>query len=172
MALFGKMFGDKGREGKPGGKKAGRKSGKKGPPKNLPEINLDEIEAGKAPPAQDLEPSPFDPMPAAFEAAPSPTPTPTPRPGKTSSRRSTRVGGRGTPIGELLIQAGAISTEQLSKALKIQEQEGKGLLGQILIQMGACAPTDVAAALNKQFRITGVDLAMVDPSAPAVALVP
>ena len=166
MALFGKMFGGKDREEKSPGKK-------KPPSQELPEINLDDLDEKKSPPGQKIEPSPFDPMPSTFEptASPTPIPSPTPQSTKTSSRRSSRVGGRGTPIGELLIQAGAISTEQLSKALKIQEQKGKGLLGQILVEMGACTPTDVSEALNKQFRITGVDLAMIDPSPPALALV-
>jgi len=70
--------------------------------------------------------------------------------------------GRGTPIGDLLIEAGAINSEQLASALRLQQQRG-GLVGQILVEMGACRSEDIAAALAKQFRFTQVDMATVVP---------
>lgn len=83
-------------------------------------------------------------------------------PAPTSSTRS----GRGTPLGELLIEAGAIGPEQLAKALAEQNQN-YDLLGRILVRQGACGSGDVLAALQKQYRITTVDIARValDPAA-------
>ena len=83
-------------------------------------------------------------------------------PAGTSSTRT----GRGTPIGELLIEAGAINAEQLAKALAAQNQN-YDLLGRILIRQGACTSGDVLAALQKQYRVTSVDITRVplDPAA-------
>lgn len=87
------------------------------------------------------------------------------------TRRTTRLSRRGTPIGDLLIQASAINTEQLTRALRIQEQKG-GLLGQTLVEMGACTRSDIAAALSKQFRFTQVSLAGVEGDPNALVLIP
>ncbi|MHC5056542.1 MAG: hypothetical protein ACYTKD_17745 [Planctomycetota bacterium] len=94
---------------------------------------------------------------------------PAPRRGAAASRTSTRASGRGKQIGELLIQSGAINTEQLTKALRTQQQQG-GLLGQILAQMGACAQEDIAGALAKQVRFTNVDLSNVTPTPESLLL--
>ncbi|MHC4505468.1 MAG: GspE/PulE/PilB domain-containing protein [Planctomycetota bacterium] len=88
-----------------------------------------------------------------------------------SSRRSGRSSGRGTPIGELLIKAGAVNTEQVTRALRLQQQRG-GLIGQILVEMEACSTEDIAEALAKQFRFTQVDLSAVVPTPESLMLVP
>jgi tetratricopeptide (TPR) repeat protein len=95
-------------------------------------------------------------------------PAPT-RPHAAVTRRTTRISGRGTPIGSLLIQAGAVSQDQVNHALRIQQKQG-GLIGQILVAMGACRSEDVAAALGKQFRFTQVDLATFKPKIDALLL--
>jgi len=96
------------------------------------------------------------------------SPTPAPRSAATS-RTSTRASGRGKRIGELLIQSGAISTEQLNKAIQTQEKGG-GLIGQILGRMGACTADDIAEALSKQIRYTPVDIARVTPTPESLVL--
>ena len=88
-----------------------------------------------------------------------------------SSRRSGRVSGRGTPIGELLIKAGAVNTEQVTRALRLQQQRGD-LIGQILVEMEACSTEDIAEALAKQFRFTQVDMTAVVPTPESLMLVP
>ena len=95
-------------------------------------------------------------------------PAPT-RPHAAVSRRTTRISGRGTPIGNLLIQAGAVSQDQVNHALRIQQKQG-GLLGQILVAMRACRSQDIATALGKQFRFTQVDLATFKPKIDALLL--
>ncbi len=92
--------------------------------------------------------------------------------GGDASKRSTRLQSRQKPIGELLIQAGTVSTEQLSRALKIQDKGGKGLVGQILVNMGACQQAAILASLNRQFRISTVELERVEISPSVAALVP
>ncbi|HTL51102.1 MAG TPA: hypothetical protein VL860_00860 [Planctomycetota bacterium] len=87
-----------------------------------------------------------------------------------STRRSARASLRSMPIGETLQEAGTISPEQLSKALKYQEQRGS-LLGQILVRMGACKPEDIAAALVKQFNVTDVPLKQIGLSISTALLV-
>lgn len=74
----------------------------------------------------------------------------------TSSRRK-RTSITKKRIGNLLVSANVINENQLEKALKIQGESG-GLLGQILIEMGACNAGNVGAALNKQRTITTVEL--------------
>ncbi len=94
---------------------------------------------------------------------------PAPLRGAAATRTSTRASGRGKQIGELLIQSGAINTEQLTKALRTQESQG-GLLGRILIQMGACAREDIAACLARQVRFTNVDMATLVPTPESLML--
>lgn len=71
------------------------------------------------------------------------------------SRRSSRISLRSKQIGQLLLENGDIQNEQISEALRIQEDKG-GLIGQILQTMGACTGQAVAAALLKQVQITDV----------------
>jgi hypothetical protein len=127
------------------------------------EINIDlsALEKGAAAaPAQ----TPARPRGGQSKRMPAPT-----TPGPISARKSSRSSGRGTPIGELLIQAAAINTEQLTKALRIQEKQG-GSIGQVLVAMGACTPDDIAEALGKQFRFTQVDLKRMVPQPSALIL--
>jgi MshEN domain len=108
---------------------------------------------------------------AAAPAAPKRVAPPPPKPAVDSSRRSTRTQSRQKAIGELLISAEKISTEQLSRALKTQEQTGGKLLGQILVAMGACDIAAISQALNRQFRISTVEMDRVSISSKVAALV-
>ena len=53
-------------------------------------------------------------------------------------------------IGELLVERKVITPEQLTQALKIQQEKG-GLLGQILVTMGYASEEAVAQALTAQY---------------------
>src|SRR5256885_10375367 len=69
----------------------------------------------------------------------------------TSGRRATmrylaRVSKR---LGHLLLKNGDVQTEHLMQALKVQQKAG-GLLGRILLQMGACSIQSVTRALLHQ----------------------
>jgi hypothetical protein len=74
--------------------------------------------------------------------------------------------GRGKPIGEILIENGAVSPEQLARA--IAEQNSKyDLLGRILVRQGACGNAELLSALQAQYRVTAVEIGRVpiDPAA-------
>ncbi|MHC4870669.1 MAG: GspE/PulE/PilB domain-containing protein [Planctomycetota bacterium] len=73
-------------------------------------------------------------------------------------------------LGNLLISANVITEQQLEKALSIHEEKG-GLLGQILVEIGACNAGNIGAALNKQRTITTVELDKVNFGSDALAMV-
>jgi hypothetical protein len=159
----------------------------------IPEISLDEIEAqqaprGRAPQADQPIPVEMPPAPPPAGARPQPPagarPPAKPQkraptrktvapgsPGPRAVRRSTRVQSRQKPLGEILIASEAISTEQLTRALKIQDKGGKGLIGQILISIGACSDVDVSQALSRQFRISTVEMERIEIPAEVAGLV-
>ena len=53
-------------------------------------------------------------------------------------------------LGELLMERKVITSDQLSQALKVQEQKG-GLLGQVLVELGYATEEVVAQALTAQY---------------------
>lgn len=57
-----------------------------------------------------------------------------------------------TRIGEILLESGNVSEEELQKALQLQKKTPVKL-GQILIKKGVISEEDVLEALSKQFRI-------------------
>src|SRR6478672_4812755 len=61
---------------------------------------------------------------------------------------------RGSEIGQVLLQMGAIRPEQLREALQIQQETG-GLIGAILDRMGACDTQAIAQALIEQVQQKG-----------------
>jgi lipopolysaccharide/colanic/teichoic acid biosynthesis glycosyltransferase len=61
---------------------------------------------------------------------------------------------RGSEIGQVLLQMGAIRPEQLREALRIQQETG-GLIGAILDKMGACDTQAIAQALIEQVQQQG-----------------
>ncbi len=80
---------------------------------------------------------------------------------------------RGLQFGQLLINQGAITEEQLAEALAYQRQSGnKLLLGEVLQEMGLCADEDVMEALANSY---GVPFARVSPrlaDAKAIEVLP
>ncbi|WP_287194781.1 GspE/PulE family protein [Syntrophothermus sp.] len=67
---------------------------------------------------------------------------------------------RGRPrLGELLLQAGAITEDQLQQALKLQKEAGPGQrLGDILVKNGFVTEAELARALEEQLGIRSIDL--------------
>ena len=61
-------------------------------------------------------------------------------------------------LGQVLIQRGIISAEQLQKALKVQKEQG-GLLGEIFTTMGVASEEDIAQALAIQHDFPYLPLA-------------
>ena len=60
-------------------------------------------------------------------------------------------------LGEILIENGILSSENLEEALTLQKKEG-GLIGQILIRMGYVSEEELIAAIGKQLRIAYIPL--------------
>ncbi|MBN1807506.1 MAG: hypothetical protein JW909_00435 [Planctomycetes bacterium] len=78
--------------------------------------------------------------------------------------------GRGKPIGEILLENGAIQPEQLARA--IAEQNGSyDLIGRILIKQGACGQAAILAALQAQYRVTNVEITRVPLDSEAISKV-
>jgi type IV pilus assembly protein PilB len=73
------------------------------------------------------------------------------------------------PFGEVLVEDGLVSADDLDRALAEHRRAGKSL-GRILIEMGLLTEAGLVAALAKQVGLTYVDLAdvTIDPSAVAV----
>jgi len=60
-------------------------------------------------------------------------------------------------LGDLLIQRGVLTPQQLDRALELQRQE-KGLLGEVLLRMGVVRQTDLGRALAEQHGVPFVAL--------------
>jgi len=78
-------------------------------------------------------------------------------------------GGR-KPLGQILKARGVVKESQVQEALASQRKHG-GLIGQILIEMGAAKSADVALALAEQAGLETVDLTRTQPTREALALV-
>lgn len=56
-------------------------------------------------------------------------------------------------IGEMLINEGLLTREQLDKAIELQKKGGKGPLGEILLKSGVISEKDLSVILSKQLSI-------------------
>jgi tetratricopeptide (TPR) repeat protein len=155
------------RKPEPGDEGSGDYRSKRGGVRRSTEINIDlsQLEQ-RAAPSADVAPQPKIGGQVVGKKRTTAR-VPAPRRGAAATRTSTRASGRGKQIGELLIQSGAINTEQLTKALRTQEAQG-GLLGRILVQMGACSTEDIAGGLAKQVRFTNVDMTTLVPTSESL----
>ena len=78
-------------------------------------------------------------------------------------------GGRAL-LGQFLKAHGVVRESQIQQALAAQ-RKGGGLIGQCLIDMGACSSGDVAMALGEQAGLETIDLSDASPDPDALALV-
>ncbi len=62
-------------------------------------------------------------------------------------------------IGEILIENGSITQEQLQDALQFQKKESGKLIGKILIELGYVTEEDIVIALATQFNVPYLPLA-------------
>ena len=71
-------------------------------------------------------------------------------------------GSRKKRLGDLLVDAGVITQDQLMQALQIQKTEKKGdRLGVVLIDLGMTDENQIMDALKKQLKIQSVDLSTI-----------
>jgi type IV pilus assembly protein PilB len=74
-------------------------------------------------------------------------------------------------IGELLVQEGLVTREQLQKALADSRSTG-GRVGITLVKLGFVQEADLTRMLARQFRMPAVDLSNFEPDQRIVKLVP
>jgi type IV pilus assembly protein PilB len=82
---------------------------------------------------------------------------------------SAAQGGRAL-LGQILKVRGVLRESQIQQALA-EQRKGGGLIGQCLVDMGACTSGDVAMALGEQAGLETVDLNEVSPDPDALSLV-
>lgn len=71
------------------------------------------------------------------------------------------------PIGQILVDQGIITEQQLDRALQVQDGTGE-MLGKILVRMGSCSDKDVVKAFASQKGFAFVDLAEQKPEEEAL----
>ena len=120
------------------------------------EHHLRDLEDGDEPSAADLEPGE---TPAAADRA-------------EPSKATRQAGGSpGWRLGDLLVERGLVTTEQVEQALVLQRVSGHRL-GEVLIDMGVLGERGLVDALAEFFDMPVADLRTESPEAEATALVP
>jgi type II secretory ATPase GspE/PulE/Tfp pilus assembly ATPase PilB-like protein len=76
---------------------------------------------------------------------------------------------KGTRLGEVLIEAGLVSAEDVELALAEQRKRGGKRIGQILVDLKLVSESDLAQTLAKKFQLPFVDLDACDVDPEAVA---
>jgi type IV pilus assembly protein PilB len=74
-------------------------------------------------------------------------------------------------LGEVLVEAGLITREQLGEAMELQKQS-KERLGRVLLAMGIGTEKDIAVAISRQLGMEFVDLDDVVPDEQVLLLLP
>jgi len=75
-------------------------------------------------------------------------------------------------LGEILVEAGLITSDDFEKALFEQKKKSKKKLGEILVDKCLCTEHDIAAALSSQLGIRCVDLKVMPIEPEAVEIIP
>lgn len=75
------------------------------------------------------------------------------------------------PLGELMVERGIISHEQLEKALQHQKKHG-GLLGEIFVELKAATEKDIAQAITAQYGFPYLPLLNYEIEAEVIKAVP
>jgi type IV pilus assembly protein PilB len=139
-----------------------------------------------APPAATVRPAPAEPIrpwpaagtvpPAAKTPPPPALPTPPParpeglRPSVDGARRRTTPD-RSRSLGQILLDEGYVTREQLERGIQMQQRSG-GHLGRILVDIGAATEEKLAQALSIQWGMAVVDLSAESIDPDAVKLIP
>ena len=76
-----------------------------------------------------------------------------------------------TRLGQMLVEAKLISSEQLKQALELQSREG-GRIGTNMVKLGQVTEERLAAFLSKQYGIPSIDLANFEIDSNLVKLIP
>jgi type IV pilus assembly protein PilB len=76
------------------------------------------------------------------------------------------------PLGELLIDLGIITRENLDKALSAQKHKEGGLIGEILVEMGFAKEEDIAQVITVQYGFPYLPLSNYDISPEVIKIIP
>lgn len=76
------------------------------------------------------------------------------------------------PIGQLLVESGKITNEQLMTALDIQKESKGQLLGDILVEQGYINDEELAKALAMRLQVPYIDLSKTELSQEAIDKIP
>ncbi len=129
---------------------AGKPKVPPGTPKVLAGRPKDAAAAPKAPPGTLKVPAPKAPPGAPKAPAGAPrAPAPDARLPEPQKPKGKMTAGRQKLLGQVLMEMGKVTQEQLDEALAIKQQKG-GAIGAVLIDLGHCEKTDVSAALAIQ----------------------
>ncbi len=66
------------------------------------------------------------------------------------------------PLGEIICEAGYITSKQLEVAIDAQKKQKNKKLGQVLVDLKYVTPTDICVALASQFHLPWVDLSSIN----------
>jgi cellulose synthase/poly-beta-1,6-N-acetylglucosamine synthase-like glycosyltransferase len=75
------------------------------------------------------------------------------------------------PLGQVLVERGLITDDQLADALAEQQRTGSRI-GEVLVHSGVVDEAELVAALAEHFQLPTVDLSQVEPDATALELIP
>ena len=75
-------------------------------------------------------------------------------------------------IGEILVERGLITEEQLAQALAVQKVEGCGYLGSILVRLGYAQEIDIVIALVVQCNLPFISVSKYDINPEIARLIP
>lgn len=75
------------------------------------------------------------------------------------------------PLGQILVERGVITFEQLEKALAVQNKEG-GLIGEVIVRLGFAKEDEIAHCLSLQFGFPYLPLENYEVSKDIVVLIP
>ncbi|UCC95063.1 MAG: hypothetical protein JSW40_09715 [Candidatus Omnitrophota bacterium] len=75
------------------------------------------------------------------------------------------------PIGQILIEGGIITQEQLQKALDAQKKDG-GLLGEVIVKLGFAREEEIAHCLSLQYSFPYLPLENYEISQEVIKLIP
>lgn len=74
-------------------------------------------------------------------------------------------------LGELLVERGIITHQQLDKALAVQKEKG-GLIGEILVELGFVKEEDIAQALTAQYGFPYLPLGNYEVNIETINIIP
>ena len=109
--------------------------------------------------------------PAPPQARPAPQPVAQASFQKAVPEAGKRPRARTESLGQILLDEGIVSREQLEKAIHIQQRSG-GHLGRILVEQGAVSEQQLAKALSVQWGLDVVELGAIEIDPEVVKVVP